>query len=386
MIAELYGPSLRRPPFLGVTLDPSCDPGPRPVRSDYPEDPEGYQSDYTDWRTQYNACLAQTNAEAAGTAAAPAAAPAPAEDPNSDDAIAAGSLAWMATIGIGPGNSLYEAWKAEIKNCLAAGILNPDGDYGNQTGKCAGASPTPSISDVALAGQALGVAGTAASTGALIASATSVIPIIGAAVGVGTLFIFLLSKLFGPPVSELEQKTLCTAVAAANAVLKQITAELKAGYISAAQANSAMNQLVSSFNGAVASILQIQTPNDTQWMESALGAIAVKNANVVYPQLEAQANQAKANVQAQQQAALQQQINTDVQTAVAKAATPAPAPAATPVTAPAPASVAAGPAVTVPPTPIPSASWFSETEQIGPYKIPNWALLLGAGILLAVGA
>jgi hypothetical protein len=306
-----------------------------------------------------------------------------------DDAIATSALAWTSSIGMSA--SLYASWKAQVMAALAAGILDPGGQYANSSGKCAGASAPATQNDLNMAGQSLGMAGSAATAGALIAGAGSVIPFIGIGVAAGTLFITLLKKLFGPPVSQLEEQKLCPAVSAANAVLTQILNELKAGAITSSQASSAINSLRGQFASAVSSIEYIQTPNDTQLILASLDALITKNTQSggVYDQLGTQAKSALAAQQQAQQTAqaaeIQQAAQAAVNVALAKANPPATAQtAATPVTTtPAPASVPAGPAVTA--APAASTSFFSKEITIGKYQIPDWALLLGAGLLL-VGA
>lgn len=380
MIAALYGSTDRRA-FLGALtaaqiLD-AC--GRRPSANNYRGDTQGYRQDLAD----YNTCVKSATPKPA--ASAPAAAPAP--PPTGDDAIATSALAWMSTIGAGPGTSLYNSWKAQIMSALSAGILDPGGQYATSTGKCSGASAPAGPNEVQLAAQATGVVSAGATVAHLVASTVSVIPIIGIGASVAGLFISLFSKLFGPPVSQLEQKTLCPAVSATNAILRQIHDELQAGYITTDQAVSALNELVGQFNSQVASIEYIQTPNDTQFMMSSLGALQNKLANVVYPPLGQQASAAKATQQAQAAAAQQAQIDAEVQKAVAAALppTPAPAPVAQPVATPAPApakaplTIPAGSSV----TPAPAApSWFTGETTIGSFEVPDWALLVGAGILV----
>lgn len=230
---------------------------------------------------------------------------------NDPDAIRADqAISWLAAnIGpLGKNSPIYQNWLAQTTAAIKAGVLNPGGQYATSSGKCAGASTPPGPNDVALAGQALGAAGTVTTAALTIASVSAPIPIIGAAIGAGALFLGLLAKLFGPPVSELEQKKLCPAVAAANAVLNQITAELQAGYISAAQAANALASLRASFNSAVSSILYIQTPNDTQLMLAQLDAIISKDNAITFPQLEAIAKATQASAAAASTASLNNQI------------------------------------------------------------------------------
>ena len=373
-----------------------------PNRADYsfPDDAELYRMDLAD----YKACVGQPQDIYSSTPVdSPAPPPPPQVDPNSDDAIASSALSWTSTIGMDP--SLYDSWKAQIMAALSAGILDPGGEYASSTGHCAGASAPPGPGDLQLAAMATGIATTGATAGAMIATATSVIPtatsvipIIGIVGSVTALFLSLVGKLFGPPVSELEHKTLCPAVSAANAVLTQITEELQAGYIDESRAVSAINDLQNGFQSHVASIQYIQTPNDTQFMISALGALVTKNTNVVYPALGQQAAAALAAAQAAQKASIDAEATAAAQAAVAAAmasqATPVstvpPAPVATaPVTAPvqpaaAPPTQTTGPAPTVS---VPSASsswtdWFTKNTPMFGWQVPNWALVLGGAILL----
>jgi hypothetical protein len=248
---------------------------------------------------------------------------------NGDGAIADQALAWLPpNLPGGTANSIYQSWRAQIVAALGVGILDPGGQYATRTGKCSGSTTPQGVSGVQIGQTALSIAGTGATTGLAIAGvAGATIPVVGAAVAAGALLIQLFSKLFGPPTSALEQKYLCPLVSSANAVLLQIVSEVNGGQITAAQAGAAFDSLYSSFHGQLLipvslgggqsnALLFYNTPNDSQFMDSALNALGIKYKSVWYPQLGAAANANKAAQAAAAATALQAQINAEVAAAV----------------------------------------------------------------------
>jgi hypothetical protein len=237
------------------------------------------------------------------------------------------ALAWTRTVGMAA--TEYNSWRAQVVSALQAGILDPGGQYATQTGKCNGATKPPSNA-LSLAATSLGVAGTGASIGVSIAGiAAAATPIIGASVAAGTLLITLVSKLFGPATSALEGKYLCPLVAAANHVLVQIMSELQLGQLTVSQAAAASLSLYQSFHSQLLipeplgsqknALLYYNTPNDSQFFDSALNAMNTYNVQVRYPQLALQGSALLAQQQASASAALNAQVAADVAAALAAA-------------------------------------------------------------------
>jgi hypothetical protein len=285
--------------------------------------------------------------------------------------------------------AMRASWQAQIMSALAAGVLDPGGEYATSTGKCAGASAPAGPGDLQLAAQSLGVAGAGATAGLAIAGvAGATIPIVGAGIAIGTLFLSLIGRLFGPPVSQLEQKTLCPLVSAANALLVQITSELQTGYITSSTAKSAINALYSSFQSKAASIEYIQTPNDTQFMLSALNALVIKNtaSGGPYDQLAAQAKAQIAAQQASAAAAQQAQItaaaNAAVNSALAKVQA-GPAPTSSPTVAIPGTGQGSGPSAAAP---VSSGSVMVLPAAIvtDVQALPSWLKWAGIGIAALV--